>query len=215
MKPERPVTRLIWIRHGQARAADGTYDDDTPLSPVGRAQAATLPSALGPETPTALYSSPLARARQTAEPIAEAFDLDLRIDPRIAEFGMADATLEGVRSRPNRTVWRATDRATPDSETSAAFHRRVAGFCEAVVAAHPDQRVVVVAHVGVIDAALRWVVGLDADAPWLYELPCVGNGSITEFHHWPRGAVAGGPVPFSAIERLGDAAHLVGGSTAW
>lgn len=208
-------TTLLWVRHGQARAADGSYDDQTPLSPLGIEQAAAAPAGLGETRPSALYSSPLVRARETAASIADAFALDVQLDPRLAEFAMPVETLAGLEARPNRQQWRATDQGTTGGETAAAFHRRVVAFCDDVVDRHPAARVVIVAHVGVIDAALRWAVGLGADAPWLHELPCVSNGSVTEFRRWPRGAVEGGPAPFTAIVRLGDSAHLGGATTPW
>lgn len=208
MSARRPATTFVWVRHGQARSPDDVYADDTPLSALGHAQAAAVPRGLGLPRPTALYASPLTRARQTAAPIAEATGLPIVLDPRIAEFDMASLTMADVASRPHLTLWRPADRGSPSGESSVEFHDRVAAYSAAMIARHPGERIIAVAHVGVIDAALRWVVGLAAEAPWLYELRCVGNGSITEFEHWPDGAVEGGAPRHSVIIRLGDAAHL-------
>ena len=83
--------RLILVRH--AKAAPGDPDDVRPLTPDGRERARELAELLAPRHPDAVLSSPLLRARETAEPIAEAAGVELVVEDRLAP----GATVEDVR----------------------------------------------------------------------------------------------------------------------
>src|SRR5205085_8758275 len=74
------ITRVLLIRHGQSRGnAEGRFGGHTPtpLSELGRAQAAATAGALAAENVTAIYSSDLLRAVQTAEPLARETGLSI------------------------------------------------------------------------------------------------------------------------------------------
>jgi phosphohistidine phosphatase len=87
--------RLFLIRH--AKAQPGDPDELRPLADKGLDQARRLGVVLSlhPSPPTAVLSSPLLRARQTAEPIARATGAELRIDERLAP-GATAAALQGA-----------------------------------------------------------------------------------------------------------------------
>jgi phosphohistidine phosphatase len=86
--------RLYLVRH--AEAAPGEPDDLRPLTPAGRDAARDLSRRLAGRglRPTALLSSPLLRARQTAAELARALDCEAEADERLAP----GATAEGVRA---------------------------------------------------------------------------------------------------------------------
>ncbi|HEX8291434.1 MAG TPA: histidine phosphatase family protein, partial [Pyrinomonadaceae bacterium] len=72
------TTRVLLIRHGQSRGnAERRFGghSPTPLSELGRRQAEATARALANERVTAVYSSDLLRAVQTAEPLARAAGL--------------------------------------------------------------------------------------------------------------------------------------------
>jgi probable phosphoglycerate mutase len=87
------VTRLVLVRHGQTawnlegRAQGHT---DVGLDETGRAQAAALAPYVAAMAPAAVWSSDLARARQTAGPLAAATGLTARFDARLREFDAGD-----------------------------------------------------------------------------------------------------------------------------
>ena len=86
------------IRHGKAAAGwDGHPDPG--LDPLGARQAQTLADALADLERCAVLTSPLARARETAAPIADRWDLDPLIEPRIAEIPSPTQDLEA------RAIW--------------------------------------------------------------------------------------------------------------
>ena len=73
------------VRHGKAAAGfDGHLDPG--LDDLGRSQAAATAEVLAPLGPLPLYSSPLARARETAEPLAQRWNSEVVIEPRVAEI---------------------------------------------------------------------------------------------------------------------------------
>lgn len=103
--------RLFLIRH--AKALPGDPDDLRALADKGHEQARRLGAqlALHPTPPVVVLTSPLLRARQTAEPIARATGAELRIDERLAPG--ADVTdlreaLEGLEG-PVATVGHQPD----------------------------------------------------------------------------------------------------------
>jgi broad specificity phosphatase PhoE len=87
------VTRLVLVRHGQTawnlegRAQGHT---DVGLDDTGRAQAAALAPYIASLGPSNLWSSDLARARQTAAVLASATGLEVRTDARLREFDVGE-----------------------------------------------------------------------------------------------------------------------------
>jgi broad specificity phosphatase PhoE len=79
------TARLVLVRHARAAAGWDTHPDPV-LDDVGRAQAATLAAALGSEAPRPIVTSPLHRCRQTAAPLAAAWDVVPVVEPAVAEI---------------------------------------------------------------------------------------------------------------------------------
>jgi broad specificity phosphatase PhoE len=74
------TTRILLVRHGQSEGnAGGRFGGhtSTPLSALGRAQAEATARALATEKVTAIYSSDLVRAIETAEPLARSLNLEI------------------------------------------------------------------------------------------------------------------------------------------
>jgi len=83
--------RLFLVRH--AHAVDGTPDELRPLSDRGREQARELAARLASTLPDVVLSSPLLRARETADAIARASGAPLRVDDRLAPGATVDSLL--------------------------------------------------------------------------------------------------------------------------
>lgn len=94
--------RLFLVRH--AEAAPGEPDDLRPLTEAGRAAARALGERLAGEDPTAVVSSPLLRARETAEQIARAAGLAAEADDRLAPGADADDLRAAVAGRGGAVV---------------------------------------------------------------------------------------------------------------
>jgi broad specificity phosphatase PhoE len=73
------------VRHGKAAAGFGAHKDPG-LDDTGRAQAEAVADLLAPMDPIELRSSPLARARETAIPLAQRWNAEVSIETRVAEI---------------------------------------------------------------------------------------------------------------------------------
>ena len=87
--------RLIVVRH--AEAAPGEPDELRRLTPEGRDRARALADRL--PRADAVLSSPLVRARETAEPIARAAGVPVEADERLAPGASPEGVLEAVAGR--------------------------------------------------------------------------------------------------------------------
>jgi phosphohistidine phosphatase len=86
--------RLFLVRH--AEAAPGEPDELRPLTQAGREQARALGARLAAASPELVVSSPLLRARETADAIARAAGAELRVDERLAPGASVDDVLAAV-----------------------------------------------------------------------------------------------------------------------
>ena len=94
--------RLFLVRH--AEAAPGEPDELRPLTAAGRAVARDLGERLAAEHPDAVISSPLLRARETAEQIARAAGLTPAADERLAPGATAEDLQAAVADRGDTVV---------------------------------------------------------------------------------------------------------------
>ena len=83
------MAKIHLVRHGEAAAGFGTHKDPG-LSELGQQQAERvaqlLSTTLVSNGPVTIFSSPLARAYQTAEPLAAHWQKDILIETRVAEI---------------------------------------------------------------------------------------------------------------------------------
>ena len=151
------MTTILLVRHGETdwnlehRVQGHT---DRPLNETGREQANALAELLADEPLDAIYSSDLARARQTAAAIAARHGLEvieLR-ELREKDFG----TWEGLTGAEIQARFPdAKPGSWGDGESSDDVSERVLAVLERIAAAHVDGHIVVVTHSGPMRAALR------------------------------------------------------------
>jgi 2,3-bisphosphoglycerate-dependent phosphoglycerate mutase len=150
-------------RPADTAAADGARADPG-LTDLGERQAARLVDALGTDAIDALYTSPLARARATAAPLARALGREPVVVDGLAEYD-AEArhyipVHEMARHDP-AALQRLLDGHLPGGVDVEAFDERVGAAVEQIIAAHPGREtVVLVAHAGTINIWLRRVLEL-------------------------------------------------------
>jgi len=182
------VTKLLLARHGQSvsnavRRFQGVQD--VPLSPVGLSQAAALAAALRRRRLAAIYTSPLQRARRTAEIAAEGLSLPVVAVEDLRELSLGDwegRTVEEIRALPGdpyaRWVRDPVTGLPPGGEPLPDVQARVVRAIEAIAAGHPNgDEVLVVCHGGVVSVFLAHCLGLPLSAIWRVTL---SNGSLTE-----------------------------------
>jgi probable phosphoglycerate mutase len=151
---------LLLIRHAlPVRIDEGTVDGpaDPHLAELGVRQAEALASWLAEERVHAIWSSPMRRARETAAPLSARLGLPVRVDEDLAEYDR-----EALSYIPIEELKAADDpRWNQLPERPEEFQADVVAAIEAIVAAHPGQRVAVVCHGGVINAYAGHVLGID------------------------------------------------------
>ena len=212
MPPSQPSTRILLVRHGQARNRQPGYGPDTPLSPLGQQQAGHIAAALRDAGVGHVIVSPFRRARDTAAPTVTALSTTAQVEPRLAEFHMEPDSLQVSAEQINAErrdlmLWRPHDQDGPGGETLSAFQTRVSAALDDLVALGLGGAVAVFTHSGTIAAAMRWAYGLTPNHDWHSDVE-VFNGSITEIQHWPNGRHPAGAPFASAVTRLNDVRHL-------
>ena len=142
--------------------------EDKPLTARGELQAQAVARRLSGEKLTAILSSDLQRARNTAQQIASFHDIEVRIDKRLREINYG--AWEGLgldeilADWPD--VWSARQRdpenvAPPDGESYADLWTRLNPCWNEIVRNHEDDaRVAIVAHNGTIRILLCHVLGM-------------------------------------------------------
>ncbi len=160
---------IIVVRHGRtASNAAGLLlgHADPPLDELGLRQAALVAAAVGPVD--AVVSSPLRRARQTAD-VFESTSGDVSIDERFIEldYGEWDGLPLADVAPEQWSAWRAdVDFAPPGGESLRALGRRVGEGLTEVADRWTGRKVVVVTHVSPVKAAMIWALGGDDAMAW-------------------------------------------------
>jgi len=168
--PDAP-TSFCLVRHGETdwnaeRRLQGQLD--IPLNAQGQRQARQLADAVAAAGHRfdALYSSPLRRAHDTATPLAQAIGLPLASQPALMErhFGaMQGARLDEAAST-HPEAWaaysaRSLHHDLYGGESIQTFADRIHGAVRQLAEAHRGQRVLLVAHGGVLDMIYRLASG--------------------------------------------------------
>ncbi len=179
------VTSVLAVRHGETAWNRETRIQgqlDIPLSPLGAAQACRLAQALDGQGVDVIYASDLARARQTAEAVAQQLGLAVQLEPGLRERGFG--LFEGLTWAEIETRWPAESErwrrrdpefAAQGGESLQDFYARAVAAVEALASRHPGQTVLIVAHGGVLDCLYRAAArqSLQAARTWT-----LGNASI-------------------------------------
>jgi probable phosphoglycerate mutase len=184
------MTELILIRHGEtAWNAEHRIQGhlDSPLNDEGLAQALMIGERLGREPFDHFYSSDLGRALQTAQPIADRSGRRPALDPRLRERNLG--VFQGLTSPECELRYpedyarfhrRDPDHVMAQGESIRQVYARVSAVLETLAQRHAGQRVLVVTHGGILDAAYRFVNGVPLDR--LRDFP-IYNASLNRLEH--------------------------------
>ena len=185
----RSLMLLYLVRHGQTeanrhRTFQGTTD--FPLNDTGHTQALDIMTYLRTEPVTAMYTSPMIRARETAGPLAEHFSI---VPESIPDFHEVDCgRWEGVvfdqivEEDPERLGQWLTDPevAAPDGESLGSVYRRVKDPLNRIVDTHRESEgaIVIVAHGAVNRAIICHLLDIQPDRAFRFDQH---NGCINRF----------------------------------
>jgi probable phosphoglycerate mutase len=207
--PPPGATTVLLVRHGESQPAhpdrpfalrDG--HGDPPLDPVGVEQARLLGARLADERIDAIYVTNLVRTHETAAPLAQRLGLEPIEEAGLREVFLGDWEGGEFRARAAANdpifarIW-TEERwdVIPNAEKQEVFEKRVWDGFSRIVAAHPDQRVVVVSHGGVIGQLLHHITGARR-----FAFSGADNASISEVVALPERVI---------LRRYNDVAHLL------
>ncbi len=206
-------TSLYFVRHGQADSNVGQRFggwSPAPLTELGQRQAHAAGAALRARAPTAIVSSDIVRARQTAEAIATATALPIELHHGLRErsvgifdgMSFADAQAQHPEEWA-RLIARDQAEAPGRGETVDTVFARVGAAIDEILATHAGGRVVVVTHGIALFHAFAHVCGLGSPRGPQRVFLLADNASISHLEH--RGGDADG---HWRIHSLNDTAHL-------
>ena len=188
---------LTLVRHGRTTANASNLLQghvDNPLDEVGVAQAALLAQALQRFGPvTRLISSPLVRARQTADAIRLGTPLafDIEIDTRWIELNYGDYDAQPASSIAPEVwaKWRTDEHfLPPNGETLGELNTRVVDAINDLVGqphGAVSEHIVVVSHVSPIKAAVAWALGVGIETSWRTTLDRASMSTVRLDAHRP------------------------------
>jgi probable phosphoglycerate mutase len=204
------VTRIFAIRHGETAWNVDTRIQghlDIELSAVGRQQAQQVGVALSEEPITAIYSSDLKRAFETAQAIAAAQQLP-QVTPwpglRERHFGhFQGKTWAEIETQwpEDARRWRTRDpHWAPDGgESLTVVRARIDQNINEIAARHIGEAIVLVAHGGVMDTIYRLATKQDIQTPRTWYL---GNAAVNRLLWTPEQGLS--------LVGWGDVSHLQG-----
>jgi probable phosphoglycerate mutase len=166
------VTQLLLIRHAvndvmKAKRLAG-WMPDVHINEEGRQQAQALAERLCHLQIKAIYSSPLDRTRETAEPLAQALKLDVHVREGLGEVQYGEWTGRPLEELSKLDEWKIVQRYPsgmrfPGGETLRDMQQRVVNELDAIARDHPRDIVAVFSHADVIKAALAHYMGMHLD----------------------------------------------------
>jgi len=196
MKDKRPPpsTVVLLVRHGLTPTtgvklpgrARGLH-----LSDEGRRQAEGAAARIAEIAKVvAIYSSPLERARETAQIIAKARSMAVRIERGLLELDIGKWAGMALKDAGSKPEWKAVQQHPsgfrfPDGESFTEMQARVTGAIARMVARHAGRIVVAVSHADPIKAAVAHALGTPLD---LFQRIMIGTASISAIAYSPSGA---------------------------
>src|SRR5919199_593310 len=206
------TTRVLLVRHGQSQGnAERRFGghSPTPLSELGRRQAEATARALATEGLTAIYSSDLLRAVQTAEPLARATGLEINRTSALRErsVGLMEGLTfeEAAEKYPDEyaaLLRRDFEHVLAGGESYRQLLDRAARALDEAIAANRGGTPAVFTHTGTACILALHLMGA-LDAPTLRPVwLSTDNCGINRFHLHADG--------FLRVRALNDTRHLIG-----
>jgi len=179
------MTQLLLVRHAvndyvKTRRLAG-WTPGVHLNDEGRRQAEALRDRLADVPLTAIISSPLERALETAEIVAETHDREIEIWPDLGEVRYGEWTGQELKTLAKTELWkrvqiRPSRTRFPGGESIFEVQARVAGALEKICTTYPKGVVLAVAHADVIKLAIAHYLGLPLDQ---YQRLIISPASLT------------------------------------
>lgn len=175
------MTTFFLIRHASCSGLGQTLWGRTPrvcLNEKGRLQAQRLAVRFNGIKLEALYSSPLERAVDTAETLAQSMNLEVRKSPALNEIDYGDWTGKTFETLSTDERWRRfnnhrSSTGVPGGESFLDVQSRIVKELDVLSRQHANASVALVSHAGVIKAAVAYFAATPIDLIGRIEIsPC-------------------------------------------
>ena len=182
---------IIFLRHGQAenntkRILAGRTEG-VPLTKIGIEQAEQIGKYLKPIDISAIYSSPIERANNTAKIVAESNSIDYKLDERLTELDMGKFTrmpYDEIFAKHGNVFLKFYSNdpiiSEYNVETFPHVQKRVMDMLDYIIKKHDQQNVILVTHMDPIKSVIAKVMDLKPLS--LFEL-IIANCSLTIIKH--------------------------------
>ena len=172
------------MRHGETPTTGTVLPGRAPglhLSDRGRAQAERVAERLAGLSVAAIYSSPLERTCETAEPTAARTGLDVKLDDGLLECDFGGWTGAALAELAGLPEWQTVQHSPsafrfPNGESFTQMQARIVGSLEALRTAHAGGVVVCFSHADPIKAAVAHALGTHLD---LFQRIVISPGSVS------------------------------------
>ena len=179
-----PSTLLLLVRHGQTPTTGTVLPGRAPglhLSERGRTEAERVAERLLGLPVDAVYSSPLERARETAEPTAAGTGLEVNEVTGLTECDFGEWTGAALADLARLPQWQTVQQTPsafrfPGGESFPEMQERMVGTLKVLCAAHAGGVVVCFSHADPIKAAVAHALGTHLD---LFQRIAVSPGSVS------------------------------------
>jgi len=173
------LRQIIFLRHGQAKNNTERIlagrTEGVPLTDTGIKQSEHTAELLEHMNISTIYSSPIQRAKHTAEIVGKHNSLDVTIDDRLIELDMGKFTgmpYDEIFNSHGNVFMKFyngnLEIAHNGVETFSDVKKRILGIVDHIIEKHPDENVLLVTHMDPIKAMLSTVIDLSPTN--LYEL---------------------------------------------
>jgi probable phosphomutase (TIGR03848 family) len=188
------MTQLLLIRHATNDSLEADkltgWTPGVNLNEEGLAQARALVPRLEGVPIAAIYSSPLERAVQTAQALAQARGLDIQVRPGLGEVHIGDWTGKSIAELAQTDTWRQFQvqpslTRLPNGESGQEMQARAIAELDAICTAYPEDTVAIFSHADVIKAIVAYYAGLHLDH---FQRLVVSPASINVVWVGPSGA---------------------------
>jgi len=176
---------LLIIRHGEndylARNKMPGHIPGIHLNKRGLEQAVEIAGALSWLPIKAVYSSPLERAVETAEPLAQSLGLGIQLSPDLTDTDVGQWEGRSWKALSRTRLWKVIQQTPsqfqfPGGETFVHAQERVVRSLDAIASAHGDELIAVVFHADPIKLAVAHYLGLQLDN---FQRLTAQTGSVT------------------------------------
>lgn len=191
------------VRHGSndylAKALLAGRLPNVYLNELGRAEAERLAKVLGAADIRRIFSSPLERAVQTAEPTSRLLDIEIEIATEILEIDFGGWTGQSIRDLERDPAWRnfnlyRSGTRIPNGETMLEAQMRMVGFVEKLQRRNEPRAVALFSHGDPIKSVLAYYLGVPLDLFTRIEIS-PGSYSILRLEDWGAQIVAINRIP--------------------